>query len=135
MPYKILAVDDDPDIIKILKFNMISANYDIVTASNGKEAMQMLEQHNNIDLILLDNMMPEMDGIEVLNEIKKPGSKYCHIPVVMQTAKIQDYDVFEGIQAGAINYMIKPYTREMLMATVEAVLRDISAIKKRCNCD
>ena len=130
--YTILAVDDEPHVLKILCSHLEGADYQVVTAFNGKEALDVLAKRgNDIDLILLDSMMPEMDGLETLRELKRDGSPYRHIPVVMQTAKVQDYDFYEGIDAGAINYMTKPYSREMLLATVENVLRDIEAIRSR----
>lgn len=129
--HTILAVDDEPHVLKILRSHLEGANYSVLTATNGKEALDALRKQPDVDLILLDSMMPEMDGLDTLRELKRNGSHYLHIPVIMQTAKVQDYDAYEGIDAGAINYMTKPYTRELLLAAVENVLRDVDAIKKR----
>lgn len=127
----ILAVDDEPHALKIIALYLRDAGYNVITANHGKEALAALEKHPAVDLILLDSMMPEMDGLETLQHLKEDGSPWLHIPVIMQTAKVQDHDIYEGIDAGALHYMLKPYTREMLLAAVENVLRDISAIKAR----
>ncbi len=130
--HTILAVDDEPHVLKILCSHLEDANYKVVTATNGKEALDILGRRPDVDLILLDSMMPVMDGLETLKQLKQEGSNLVHIPVVMQTAKVQDYDAYEGMDAGAINYMTKPYSREMLLATVESVMRDVDAIKTHC---
>ena len=130
MTQKILAVDDEVLILKILRLHLEAAGYTVITANNGKEALAALKQHPDIDCILLDRMMPEMDGMETIERIKAAGSPYRHIPVIMQTAKKEDWDAYEGIDAGAIHYMIKPYVRETLLATVESVLRDVQAMRE-----
>ncbi len=129
--HTILAVDDEPHVLKIMRAHLEDAGYRVIGASSGEEALILLEQKPEIDLILLDRTMPGIDGLEVLQKIKQKGSLFRHVPVVMQTAKVQDYDMYEGIDAGAINYMTKPYSRELLLATVENVMRDVDAIKAR----
>lgn len=127
--YKILAVDDEPHALKILKVHLQEAGYDVVTATNGEEALAVLAQHANIDVILLDRMMPKMDGMEFLRRVKAKESAYRHIPVIMQTAKREEWEAYEGVDAGAIHYLTKPYVRETLLATLETVLRDMEALK------
>ncbi|HEU5047305.1 MAG TPA: response regulator [Rickettsiales bacterium] len=128
--YKILAVDDEPDALKIMRIHLEEAGHNVVTAKNGQEALEVLHQHPDVSLILMDRMMPEMDGLAALLKIKEKGSRFSHIPVIMQTAKVQDYDIYAGIDAGAINYMLKPYTREMMLATIDSIMHDVEAIKE-----
>lgn len=127
--HTILTVDDEPHVLKIMRAHLEDANYAVLTATNGEDAIEMVRNHPEIDLVLLDRAMPGIDGLEVVRQLKQKGSPHAHIPVIMQTAKVQDYDMYEGIDAGAINYLTKPYSREMLLATVENVLRDMDAIK------
>lgn len=127
--YKILAVDDEPHALKILKLHLTQAGYEVIGAENGEHALAELDKHPDIHCILLDRMMPKMDGMEVLRKIKRKDSPHRHIPIIMQTAKREDWDAYEGVDAGAVHYLIKPYTRESLLAAVEAVLRDMEALK------
>lgn len=90
----------------------------------------MVEKHPDIDCILLDRMMPRMDGMEVLNRLKAPDSRHRHIPVILQTAKKEDWEIYEGINAKAVYYITKPFTREILLDRVKTVLGDIDAIKQ-----
>ena len=127
--HKILAVDDEVHALKILRLHLQDAGYHVITATNGKEALNELTDHPDVDCVLLDRMMPVMDGIEMLKKMKANGSPHRHIPVIMQTAKKEEWDAYEGTDAGAIHYLIKPYVRETLLATVETVLRDMDALK------
>lgn len=129
--HTILAVDDEPHVLKIMRAHLEDVGYRVIVAATGEEALALLDQKPEIDLVLLDRTMPGIDGIAVLQQLKHKSSRHRHIPVIMQTAKVQDYDAYEGIDAGAINYMAKPYSRELLLATVENVLRDMDALKAR----
>ncbi len=128
--YNIIVADDDEACLKILQLHLDPAIYNVIPVKNGEDVLKEIIKHADIDLILLDSMMPKMDGLKVLRYLKNEKYGYSHIPVILQTAKIQDYDVYEGLEAGAIHYIIKPYTREMLLSAVENVLRDVDAIKK-----
>ncbi len=127
--HKILAVDDEAHALKILKLHLEGEGYEVITATDGVDALAVLDKHSDIDCILLDRMMPKMDGMEVLRCLKALDSKNRHIPVIMQTAKREEWEAYEGVDAGAIHYIIKPYVRETLLATVETVLRDVDALK------
>lgn len=128
--YKILAVDDEEHVLKALKMQLESAKYEVVTARDGMEALEVLKKDPNIDLIVLDNMMPKMDGMRLLKFIKESNSAFRHIGVIMQTAKVQESDVYDGLIAGAVQYLKKPYTREILLAAVKSIIHDSEAIKE-----
>jgi CheY-like chemotaxis protein len=104
---QILVVDDEPDIVRLVEISLKLCNYEVRTAGNGKEALEKLKVERP-HLILLDIMMPEMSGYEVCQAIRKdPALK--NIPVVMLTAKGQKGDVEKGLEAGADDYIIKPF--------------------------
>lgn len=128
--YKILAVDDEEHALKVLKMQLEDAKYEVVTAKDGLEAIEVLKKDPNIELIILDNMMPNMDGIKLLKFIKDKNSPFRHIGVIMQTAKTQDSDVNEGLFAGAVQYIKKPYTKELMLAAVQSMLYDSDATKE-----
>lgn len=129
-PLSILAVDDNPTALHLLK-NMLERNdFEVHTAVNGVEAMKMLEKlHETMDIILLDRMMPEMDGIEVCN-LMKADDKLRHIPIIMQTAADHPEEISEGIAAGVFYYLTKPLNVEMLLSIVEAAGKQIRRHKQ-----
>ncbi len=105
--YKIMAVDDEPDIVKLVKISLEMANFEVVEAFGGQEALDKI-QAAQPDLILLDIMMPDINGFEVCQKIKAdPATK--HIPVILLTAKGQRGDAEQGLNAGADDYIIKPF--------------------------
>lgn len=114
---KILVVDDDKDISRILKVYLNNAGYEVETASNGKEALELVD--DNINLILLDVMMPEMSGIDVCVKIRE---KY-NIPIIFLTAKSYVNDKVAGLVAGGDDYITKPFQSIELIARVQANLR------------
>ena len=114
---KILVVDDDEDIIRILKIYLINAGYEVVLASNGKEALELIE--DSIKLILLDVMMPEMNGIDVCVKIRE---KY-NMPIIFLTAKSEVIDKVAGLAAGGDDYITKPFKLGVLVSRVNALLR------------
>lgn len=120
----ILVVDDDVFNLEILSEHLEDAGYEPVTVTNGVEAWALLEESPaRFDAVLLDRMMPEMDGIEVLGRIKQhPDLKT--IPVIMQTAKASKHDILEGLQAGAYYYLTKPFERAQLLAIVQTAVND-----------
>ncbi len=122
----LLLVDDDPVNLEILVEHLEEAGYQTVTASQGEEAWDILEQGTiPFQAVLLDRMMPVMDGMAVLAKIKTTESLTI-LPVIMQTAAASSEKIREGIAAGAFYYLTKPYTKEVLLAIVEAAVRDFT---------
>ena len=120
---KILVVDDDEDIIRILKIYLINAGYEVVLASNGKEALELIE--DSIKLILLDVMMPEMNGIDVCVKIRE---KY-NMPIIFLTAKSEVIDKVAGLAAGGDDYITKPFSVEELLARIRVTQRRLAIIQ------
>ncbi len=120
MPYKILVVDDEKHIVKIVEFNLKKKGYDVFIANNGLEALEQVEK-NKPDLILLDVMMPEMDGLEVCKRLKN-DDRYKDIPIIMLTAKGQEIDRDTGIKFGANMYITKPFSPKLLLGQIEEIL-------------
>lgn len=119
----ILIVDDENDIIDLLSYNLKTNNYNVETACDGSEAL--LKINNNIDLILLDVMMPKIDGIEVCKSIKKnPSTK--NIPVILLTAKSTSQDEYEGLISGADDYIKKPISIKNLLLRIKNILKRTS---------
>lgn len=118
---KILIVDDDENICEIIDMYLKSVSYDTRIALNGIEAKKMFREYNP-DLVLLDVMIPQTDGIDVLKWIRKEGT----IPVIMLTAKGDTFDKVLALELGADDYIVKPFEPKELMARVKAVLRRYS---------
>lgn len=119
MPKKILAVDDEKHIVRLVQVNLERAGYQVVTANDGKEALQKVADENP-DLVVLDVMMPYMDGFEVLQNLRRNPSTR-DIPVIMLTAKAQDADVFKGWQSGVDCYLTKPFNPMELLSFVKRI--------------
>lgn len=117
--YNILVVDDEKEIVKAIDIYLSKEGYNVLKAYNGKEALDMVKQNPNIHLIILDIMMPEIDGITVANEIRKDKS----IPIIMLSAKSEDYDKIEGLNSGADDYVTKPFNSMELIARVNSQIR------------
>ena len=129
-PLSILAVDDNPTTLRLLESMLERNEFDVHTAVNGLEALKVLEKHHEtIDIILLDRMMPEMDGIEVCNKMKA-DEKLRHIPIIMQTAADHPEEISEGISAGVFYYLTKPLNIEMLLSIVQAAGKQIRRHKQ-----
>ncbi len=120
---KVLAVDDEQLNLKILKMHLEEAGFDTVLAEDGRSALNRLEEHPDIDVILLDRMMPVMDGMTCLNEIKT-DERLREIPVIMQTAAAATDQVLQGINAGVYYYLTKPYDEQILLGIVRSALYD-----------
>ncbi len=120
MAKRILAVDDEKHILRLVQINLEKAGYLVVTASNGREALEAVALERP-DLIVMDVMMPEMDGLEALKHLKD-DDQTANIPVVMLTAKAQDADVFQGWQSGADLYLTKPFNPLELLTFVKRIL-------------
>ena len=123
MAKKILAVDDEKAIVRLVQVNLEREGYQVVTAYDGREALENVASERP-DLVVLDVMMPYMDGFEVLQQLKKdPETR--DIPVIMLTAKAQDADVFRGWQSGVDCYLTKPFNPMELKAFVKRVFKSI----------
>ncbi len=116
--YNILVVDDDKEIVGAIEIYLKKEGYHIIKAYNGNQAIQMIKE-KEIHLIILDIMMPEKDGIETLEEIRKDKK----IPVILLSAKSEDYDKIGGLNAGADDYITKPFNPLELIARVNSNLR------------
>lgn len=116
--YNILVVDDDKEIVKAIEIYLGKENYNIYKAYDGEEALRQIKA-NNIHLVILDIMMPNKDGIETLEEIRKEKN----IPVIMLSAKSEDIDKINGLNVGADDYVTKPFNPVELIARVNALIR------------
>ena len=114
----VLAVDDEPGILRLIKLELTSQGFRVITAENGKDGVRMAEE-NRPDIALLDILMPEMTGMEVMRELRER----TNIPVILLTAKGSDSDKVRGLELGADDYLAKPFSPEELSARVRAVLR------------
>lgn len=117
--YNVLVVDDDKEIVKAIEIYLSKEGYNILKAYNGKQALEILKENKDIHLIILDIMMPEMDGIETANTIRKDSA----IPIIMLSAKSEDYDKIEGLNCGADDYVTKPFNPLELIARVNSQIR------------
>lgn len=113
---KILVVDDEPDVVSLLKMRLESAGYEVITASNGEEGLQRAIEEKP-DLVLLDIIMPVVDGNE-LCWLLKDDVRTRHLPVIMLTAKGTKFDRMYGLAAGAMEYITKPYDTQELLEKV-----------------
>lgn len=116
---KILVVDDEARMRKLVKDFLVKKNFDVLEAGDGEEAVEIFYENKNIALIILDVMMPKMDGWEVCREIRK-NSK---VPIIMLTAKSDEKDELLGFDLGIDEYITKPFSPKILVARVEAILR------------
>lgn len=123
MPRKILAVDDEKHIVRLVQVNLERQGYQVVTANDGKEALQKVEEEHP-DLLVLDVMMPYMDGFEVLQNLRR-NPNTANIPVIMLTAKAQDQDVFRGWQSGVDCYLTKPFNPMELISFVKRIFKSL----------
>jgi len=118
MTDQILVVDDEPRYVRLMEANLVSEGYRVLKASNGQEAVDAVDQHHP-DLVLLDVMMPVLSGFEACERIRE----FSNVPVIMVTAKGDEQDRVKGLDVGADDYIIKPYSATELLARVRAVLR------------
>ena len=115
---KILIVDDEENILKIVEAYLVAKNYQVFRAMDGEEALRKAETIRP-DLIVLDLMLPDISGLEVCRRIRKSSS----VPVIMLTARTTEQDILSGLQIGADHYMTKPFSPKELVARVQTVLR------------
>jgi two-component system phosphate regulon response regulator PhoB len=119
----ILAVDDEEDILELLRFNLAREGYQVTCATSGEDALRTART-KPVDLIVLDLMLPGMDGLDVTRKIKN-DPKINHIPIIMLTAKGEEADVVTGLELGASDYVTKPFSPRILTARIKAVLRSV----------
>lgn len=121
MPVKkttVLAADDDPQLLRLVMRNLQFEGYEVLSASNGQQALEEIEAHVP-DLVLLDVMMPKMDGFTVCQRVRE----FSSVPIIIVTARGQDQDKVRGLDLGADDYLTKPFSVDELLARVRAVLR------------
>lgn len=123
MKEKILIVDDEKDIVKMLEYNLKKENFRVFSAYNGEKALEAAKKENP-DIIILDLMLPGIDGLEVCR-ILKNDLKTSSIPIIMLTAKSQETDKIAGLELGADDYVTKPFSPKELIARLKAVLRRV----------
>lgn len=116
---KVLVVDDESRMRKLVKDFLVKSNYDVVEAEDGNAALDIFFAQKDIALIILDVMMPKMDGWEVCREVRA----YSNVPIIMLTAKSDERDELQGFQLGVDEYISKPFSPKILVARVEAILR------------
>ena len=121
MQKQIVIVEDEPDILDVLSYNLKREGYDVATSQNGAKGLDLI-QRLKPNLVLLDLMLPGMDGLDVCRNLKNNRST-ANIPVIMLTAKGEESDVVLGLGIGADDYIPKPFSPKELVARVKAVLR------------
>lgn len=123
MAKKILVVDDEKSIVKGIKFGLIQDSYDVEVAYDGEEALSIAKSQE-FDLIVLDVMLPKMDGLTVCQQIRE----FSKVPIIMLTAKGEDMDKILGLEYGADDYMTKPFNILELKARIKAIMRRVTPI-------
>ncbi|MBT3806492.1 MAG: response regulator [Desulfobacula sp.] len=131
----ILIVDDEEDIVELIKYNLVNEGYSILTAFSGEEAIKIAKQFQP-DLIVLDLMLPGINGLDVTKYLKN-NQKTSHIPIVMVTAKGEESDIVLGLEMGANDYISKPFSPKVLIARIRSIFRrrekDIDLKPERIN--
>jgi CheY-like chemotaxis protein len=123
----IVIADDEPFILSAVN-DTLSDDYNVITATNGKSALTMIRKHKP-DMVVLDVMMPEMDGVEVVRELKNDET-LAYIPVILLTAKGQMMDIEKGFKSGVNAYMVKPFSPEKLMEKIEELF-EVEKMKEK----
>ena len=126
---KILVVDDESRMRKLVKDFLMKQGYDVLEAENGSEALDIFFDNQDIALMILDVMMPKMDGWQVCKEIRA----YSKIPIIMLTARADERDELQGFELGVDEYIAKPFSPKILVARVEAILRRTSKLSESEN--
>ena len=119
----ILVVDDDKEIADLVEIYLVNDGYQVLKASDGEQCLQTLKEHPEVRMLILDIMMPGIDGLEVCREIRKTSN----IPILILSAKAEDMDKIVGFGTGADDYLTKPFSPRQLVARIEAVLRRVSS--------
>ena len=121
---KVLVVDDESRMRKLVRDFLVKSNFDVLEAGDGEEALDIFYKEKDIALIILDVMMPKMDGWQVCREIRQ----YSRVPIIMLTARADERDELQGFELGVDEYVTKPFSPKILVARVEAILRRANAI-------
>ena len=116
----VLVADDDRDILQLVSFRLERADYEVLQANDGEQALRLVKELRP-DLAVLDLMMPKLNGYEVIREIRRDEETKA-IPVILLTARVQEADVARGFEAGADDYLKKPFSPQELRARVQAIL-------------
>jgi two-component system phosphate regulon response regulator PhoB len=117
----IFVIDDEPDILELIRYNLDKQGYEVTCVPSGAEALNKLRwQHP--DLVVLDLMLPDVDGLDVCKTMKR-DTQMAHIPIIMLTARGEEVDVVTGLELGADDYLTKPFSPRVLLARIKAVLR------------
>ena len=119
-PRTVLVADDDEDILQLVSFRLERAGYNVVTAGDGQQALAAAREHKP-DLAVLDVMMPGLNGYEVTRQLRADAAT-AQIPVILLTARVQEADVSRGFEAGADDYLRKPFSPQELRSRVQAIL-------------
>ena len=122
--HTILVVDDEQDLLDLIEYNLKKEGYKVLKAENGLEALEVAKEHNP-DLVLLDIMMPKMDGLEVCDKMRSDPDLQ-HIPIIFLTARSDEKTEVEGLDTGADDYVTKPISTTKLISRIRAVLRRYS---------
>ncbi|SMC26591.1 two component transcriptional regulator, winged helix family [Desulfacinum hydrothermale DSM 13146] len=125
---KILVVEDDPDILNLVAWHLKAADYHVLKAQDGTHALETALAEKP-DLVILDLMLPGMDGLEVCKEIRRNGET-AHVPIIMLTARGEEADRIVGLELGADDYVVKPFSPRELVLRVQAVLRRSSTLEE-----
>ncbi len=128
MPATILIVDDEEDIVQLLKYNLEKEGYNVLTAHNGADAIKIAEQ-SPLDLIILDVMMPEMDGYAVCRKLRTT-QLHASTPIIFLTARVGELDEILGLELGADDYIQKPISPRVLLARLKSIFRRSSEMTK-----
>ena len=127
---KILVVDDDELNIEILNDILEDADFDTVSAENGQEALDIINKDSSIDIILLDRMMPVMNGMQFIEAFQK-HPRWRDIPVIFQTAASRPAELIEGMETGAYYYLTKPFDRDIVLSIVRSAVDDLEKKRQR----
>src|SRR6476660_1132677 len=120
---RVLIVDDDPDIQRLVSYNLTQAGFEVATAESGRKALESVQKHPP-DLIILDLMLPDVDGMEVCRTLRQqPASR--KIPIIMLTARGEEIDRVVGFELGADDYVQKPFSMRELVLRVKSILRRV----------
>ena len=125
MAYKILVVDDEPTIVRLMEFILARQGHEMIVAVNGEEALEKIKSQQP-DLVLLDIMMPRIDGYEVAQRLRADPAT-ASLPIIMLSAKAQDEDIRKGVEVGVDEYVTKPFTPDHL---VQVVAKHLDRLKK-----
>ena len=121
MAHTVLVIEDEIHILELLRYNLEAAGYKVITSENGKEGLDKAFE-GKPDLVILDLMLPDVDGLEICKILKK-NDETKNIPIIMLTAKSEEFDKVLGLELGADDYITKPFSVRELLARIKAVLR------------